>query len=410
MPQPIEPDLTALLRDASEGDQNALDRLMPLVYGELRKIAASYLRQERKDHTLQPTALVHEAYLRLTHQKDVAWQNRAHFFGIAAQMMRRILVDHARKRRPRSATPARGRSATAEVETAPSAPELLALDRALEELEQIDPQQAKIVELRFFGGLTVEETAEVAGISPRTVKTGVADREGVAAPRNRSVSGRARHMTIADARELAADQRDPRRGGSTFRRRSARPASRPLRGRRGDAPRGREPPRPRGTAGRSWTSRRRDARPRRGPGPPSGVGDRVGAYELLSELGQGGMGMVYLARRADDQFQKKVAIKLIRPGMASEFSLQRFRSERQISASLEHPNIARLLDGGATPDGEPVLRPRVRRGGAAHRVFESALFVHSRPSAPLSRGVRRRSCTPTRTSSCTGTSSRETSW
>ena len=171
MPQPIEPDLTALLRDASEGDQNALDRLMPLVYGELRKIAASYLRQERKDHTLQPTALVHEAYLRLTHQKDVAWQNRAHFYGIAAQMMRRILVDHARKRQAAKRDASAWKVATAEVDGgAESAPELLALDRALEELEKIDPQQAKIVELRFFGGLTVEETAEVAGISPRTVK------------------------------------------------------------------------------------------------------------------------------------------------------------------------------------------------------------------------------------------------
>ena len=171
MPQPIEPDLTALLRDASEGDQAALDRLMPLVYGELRKIAASYLRQERKDHTLQPTALVHEAYLRLTHQKDVAWQNRAHFFGIAAQMMRRILVDHARKRLAAKRDASAWKVATAEVDGgAESAPELLALDRALEELEKIDPQQAKIVELRFFGGLTVEETAEVAGISPRTVK------------------------------------------------------------------------------------------------------------------------------------------------------------------------------------------------------------------------------------------------
>ena len=171
MPQPNEPDLTALLRDASEGDQTALDRLMPLVYGELRKIAASYLRQERKDHTLQPTALVHEAYLRLTHQKDVAWQNRAHFFGIAAQMMRRILVDHARKRQAAKRDASAWKVATAEVDGgAESAPELLALDRALEELEKIDPQQAKIVELRFFGGLTVEETAEVAGISPRTVK------------------------------------------------------------------------------------------------------------------------------------------------------------------------------------------------------------------------------------------------
>jgi RNA polymerase sigma factor (TIGR02999 family) len=170
MAQPTEPDLTALLQEWSGGDRKALDQLMPLVYGELRKTAASYLRDERADHTLQPTALVHEAYLRLTHQREVAWQNRAHFFGIAAQMMRRILVDHARKRKAAKRDAAAWRVATAEVDASENAPELLALDRALEELEQIDPQQAKVVELRFFGGLTVEETAEVAGISPRTVK------------------------------------------------------------------------------------------------------------------------------------------------------------------------------------------------------------------------------------------------
>ena len=170
MAQPTEPDLTALLREASQGDRMALDRLMPVVYSELRKLAGSYLRQERSDHTLQPTALVHEAYLRLTNQRDVEWQNRAHFFGIAAQMMRRILVDHARKRQAAKRDAAAWRVSTAEIDASETAPELLALDRALEELEEIDPQQARVVELRFFAGLTVEETAEVAGISPRTVK------------------------------------------------------------------------------------------------------------------------------------------------------------------------------------------------------------------------------------------------
>jgi RNA polymerase sigma factor (TIGR02999 family) len=170
MAQPNEPDLTALLKEWSEGDRDALDQLMPLVYGELRRLAASYLREERPNHTLQPTALVNEAYLRLTRQKNVTWQNRAHFFGIAAQMMRRILVDHARKRQAAKRDAAAWKVATAEVDGSDSAPDLLALDRALQELEQIDPQQAKVVELRFFAGLTVEETAEVTGISPRTVK------------------------------------------------------------------------------------------------------------------------------------------------------------------------------------------------------------------------------------------------
>ena len=170
MAQPNEPDLTAILKEWSEGDREALDQLMPFVYEELRKLASAYLRVERKDHTLQPTALVNEAYLRLTRQQNVTWQNRAHFFGIAAQMMRRILVDHARKRQAAKRDASAWKVATAELDDSDSAPELLGLDRALEELEKIDPQQAKVVELRFFAGLTVEETAEVAGISPRTVK------------------------------------------------------------------------------------------------------------------------------------------------------------------------------------------------------------------------------------------------
>lgn len=167
-----ERDVTALLKDWSAGDRQALERLMPLVYGELRKLAASYLRVERRDHTLQPTALVHEAFLRLVDQRSVDWANRAHFFGIAAQMMRRILVDHARKRHAakRDASSFRVVTVLADEPEPDSGPELLALDRALGGLERLDPRQARIVELRFFAGLTVEETAEVAGISTATVK------------------------------------------------------------------------------------------------------------------------------------------------------------------------------------------------------------------------------------------------
>ena len=167
-----ERDVTALLKDWSGGDCQALERLMPLVYDELRKLAASYLRVERPDHTLQPTALVHEAFLRLVDQRSVDWANRAHFFGIAAQMMRRILVDHARKRHAAKRDATRYRVDTAVPEEAGSdqGPELLALDRALSGLEQLDPRQARIVELRFFAGLTVEETAEVVAVSTATVK------------------------------------------------------------------------------------------------------------------------------------------------------------------------------------------------------------------------------------------------
>jgi RNA polymerase sigma factor (TIGR02999 family) len=165
-------EVTALLKEWAAGDRAALEQLMPLVYGELRRLAASQLRAERRNHTLQPTALVHEAYLRLVGQRSVSWANRAHFFGIASRIMRRILVDHARRRRRAKRNPGTvyldlGASETA---AADRAPELLALDDALTELEKLDPRQAKVVELRFFGGLSVEETAEVTGISTATVK------------------------------------------------------------------------------------------------------------------------------------------------------------------------------------------------------------------------------------------------
>jgi RNA polymerase sigma factor (TIGR02999 family) len=145
---------------------------MPLVYDELKRLAGSYLRRERLDHTLQSAALVNEAYLRLVDQKQVQWQNRAHFFGIAAQMMRRILVDHARGHK--AAKRGAGMPVLALDEAVAEAQgrsvDLIGLDDALQKLEKIDPQQGKIVELRFFSGLSIEETATVLGISPATVK------------------------------------------------------------------------------------------------------------------------------------------------------------------------------------------------------------------------------------------------
>lgn len=164
--------VTKLLADWSNGDRDALERLTPLVYGELRRLAGRYLRRERPGHTLQSTALVHEAYMRLIDQRTVRWQNRAHFYGVAAQMIRRILVDHARSRQAAK----RGADAPKlSLDEAIGVPErkevdLIALDDSLEALAQMDRQQSRIVELRFFTGLTVEETAEVLGISPATVK------------------------------------------------------------------------------------------------------------------------------------------------------------------------------------------------------------------------------------------------
>lgn len=164
--------VTRLLVDWSRGDAAALERLTPLVYGELKRLAGRYLRRERPDHTLQSTALVHEAYLRLIDQRSVAWQNRAHFFGVAAQLIRRILVDHARsKHAAKRGANAVKLSLDDIVETPRQRDlDLVALDDALGTLGELDPQQSRIVELRFFAGLSIEETAEVLHISPATVK------------------------------------------------------------------------------------------------------------------------------------------------------------------------------------------------------------------------------------------------
>jgi RNA polymerase sigma factor (TIGR02999 family) len=169
--QASHPDVTQLLIDWSNGSEEALHQLMPLVYCELRQLARGYMRRERPGHTLQATALVNEAYLRLVDQNKVQWQSRAHFFGIAAQMMRRILVDHARKRQAER----RGGG----VEPLPfdesigtfheSPVDLLVLDDALGVLESIDPRQSRIVELRYFMGMTIEEVAQLLRISPATV-------------------------------------------------------------------------------------------------------------------------------------------------------------------------------------------------------------------------------------------------
>ena len=167
-------EVTQLLVRWSEGDAAALDLLLPEVYRELRRIASRQLRRERADHTLVPTALVHEVFLRLVDQQRVTWQNRAHFFGLAAQLMRRILVDHARARHTEKrgdAAPRISLDGVAEKAHEPARPEdVLAVDTALARLATIDPDQARIVELRFFAGLTVEETAHVVNRSPRTIK------------------------------------------------------------------------------------------------------------------------------------------------------------------------------------------------------------------------------------------------
>jgi len=165
-------DVTRLLTEWRGGNSAALNEMAPLIYEELRRLARSYLRRERPGHTLQSTALVHEAYLRMVDQQNVSWQNRSHFYGVAAQMIRRILVDHARAKRthkrgdgavPLALDEARGAQASRDLD-------LAALDDALAALAEIDSRQSRIVELRFFAGLSLDETAEVIGVSPATIK------------------------------------------------------------------------------------------------------------------------------------------------------------------------------------------------------------------------------------------------
>ena len=173
MPTMSPQEVTQLLADWSRGDKSALDRLFPLVHAELRRIARRQMNQERPGHTLQATALVNEAYLRLAGKQGFELQNRAHFFAVCAQVMRHILIDHARahSRDKRGGSSAiRASLDEADLIAAEQAEEVIALDDALQSLERVDPQKGKIVELRYFGGLSIEQTAEVLNISPRTVR------------------------------------------------------------------------------------------------------------------------------------------------------------------------------------------------------------------------------------------------
>lgn len=171
MSAPAPHQVTLLLQEWKAGDDSALEKLTPLIYNELHRLANSYLRRERAGHTLQPTALVNEAYLRLVDQRTPDWKNRAHFFGVAAQLMRQVLVDYARSHRSEK----RGAGAKilpldeALTFTEEKADELLLLDEALDKLAGVDPRKSKVVELRFFGGLKIEEIADVLEVSVATV-------------------------------------------------------------------------------------------------------------------------------------------------------------------------------------------------------------------------------------------------
>jgi RNA polymerase sigma-70 factor, ECF subfamily len=165
----LEGEVSTLLRAWSKGEQSALDKLTPIVYDELRRLAAHYMRGERSGHSLQTTALVNEAYLRLVDYKHMRWQNRAHFFAVSAQLMRRILVDHARRHNLKRGGGIQHVSLEETAVIGGRDEDLVALDDAMQALARIDPRKVQVVELRFFGGLSVEETAEVLKVSEVTV-------------------------------------------------------------------------------------------------------------------------------------------------------------------------------------------------------------------------------------------------
>ena len=309
---------------------------------------------ERPDHTLQPTALVHEVYLRLAGDKPVDWQNRAHFLGVAARVMRRVLADSAVARNAQKR--GGGQLRVALDETLDFSDEctvsLSGVDEALRTLEGIDPRQGQVVELRFYGGLTTEEIAEVLHISAATVKrewataklwlqtrtglrVGMKEARALSAERWQRIK-----QILADALECAGE--GERRtcverscaGDEVLRREVELFLDREAGGLEKFA-----------DGAGAWRDQDGDA--------TANAGRRLGSYELVREIGRGGMGAVYLARRADGRFEQQVAVKLLKRGTDTEEVLRRFRAERRILARLEHPNIARLLDGGETGDGLP---------------------------------------------------------
>jgi len=168
----LAPDVTLLLKKLADGNQDAAGELIPVVYDELHRLAVRHLRRERQDHTLQPTALVHEAYIKLVAQRDADWQSRNHFFAVASKLMRRILVDYARQHLRAKRGGGHTKVSLEEVAlVSPQRPDgMLAIDESLSRLEKLDERQARIVELRYFGGLTIEEAAQVLGVSPTTIR------------------------------------------------------------------------------------------------------------------------------------------------------------------------------------------------------------------------------------------------
>ena len=350
MPAPAE--VTQLLMEWQNGSQEALDQLMPLVYAELRAIAGRHLSRERPGHTLQSTSLVHEAYFKLIDQRRVQWQNRAHFLGIAAQMMRRILVDHARtahRLKRGGPLPALSLDAAVDASTPARDIDLLALDQALDRLSADrsaakPPGRASILQRthdrggrRRLGNIARNREARLEHRARLVVSRN--ERQPAMTPERwrqiKPILASALERPRADRAALLADLCDGDRILTTEI--ESLIAAHDSAGTFIDEP--------------------ALANPAALTGLPiaRSAGLRIGAYQIIRELGHGGMGVVYLAARADHVFDQQVAIKIVRGQLVDPYLAQRFRDERQILANLNHAGIARLLDGGATDEGAPYL-------------------------------------------------------
>ena len=362
--------VTELLRAWGDGDDGALEQLTPLVEAELRRLARGYMRRERRGHTLQTTALVNEAFLRLTDARRVRWQDRAHFLGISARLMRRVLVDHARSRgyRKRGGGAERVTLDEGLVTSPEPAVDVVALDRALEALAAVDVRKSRVIELRFFGGLSVEETAEVLHVSPDTVKRDwrlaklwlLRELEGEAA-----VTDPERRRRIEEVCDAALDRDAHERAAFVA-----------------------------AACGRDEALRQEVeallAHAQRAEGflaAPIGevaahvladehaaslVGRQIGSYKILSLLGAGGMGEVYRAR--DTKLGRDVAIKVVADVFLSDPErLARFEREARVLATLNHPHIGAIY-GLEEADG-------VR--GLVLELVEGATLAERLASGPL---------------------------
>ncbi len=343
-------DVTTLLRDWRNGNQSALDRLTPLIYEDLIRLARARLKGERREFTLDPTALVHECYLRLADQTRLDVESRAHFYSIAANVMRRVLIDNARKRNAQKRNAGLRITLKTGIDFA-EAPRLdaVVLDDALRKLADFDERKSQAITLKFFGGMTTDGSRHFRrdGRSRAATWASLATQRALDRLRMNSGAHVNRWKLIEDifhsALEFPLSDRAAylaRACGDDAELRSE--VASLLENDRDDT----------ATIHRAVDG---DLKRLAEAADHGEIGERVGPYRLVRELDGGGMGTVYLAVRSDDHYFQIVALKMVRKGMESLALLQRFRAERQILATLTHPNIGAILDGGNTEDGRPYL-------------------------------------------------------